>query len=1474
MKKFAKSLKRILVTCLSFLFVAVAFVGCGEKPGDDTPGVTPPPADTSYQEFLLAQEKFSSALFSAGKEEVNYSQVPAFYLTDETVAFDATSDKLTYARDGEVVVTNLAGSDEFYINNGENTINVIPDAYNGEEEVENLGKYNVLAINNGFVLSTYTVGTEKHYSVIDYSVFGDVAEIYSSKVESAQSEVKLYANFIVEEQGTGLEVYPLEGRVFDADNSIQTTTLKKLTLDDNVFAYKNDTLLIVNYFNSLDNSLETLSFELGSNPYSIFRIGVDKYLIEKATVSTVASETAYKIAENHFETYSYQVLNISKDAETAVSDYALTEGYTAVMSQEILKFVDEYSYVYEFKVNENNALDYNGVVKYFDENMNTVVAYESKIYGQGANPKIVYGNDCRYIASNKIFSVDKNLAVTEVYNIEQNGYKVKGGYFAGNNFLVTKNGSYFLMNMNGQIALSLEDYEISKLVAFDGSRLMFATNSAYYVVDVAGASVQELPIAQGETVITDTLLEIAFETENSCLYYTRNEQGLYNFYNLESETPVYANIESIEIKQNNSADSNLNDIFVVKLVDNDENTFVFTINNYSNADEVEPYAYYCEASEGEVDNYASIVEGSTSTATLYYDSEEIGSATITGLDYIITMEQGWYLDEYTFTLVIQNTPYTWTIKNTSFSGVTPSATLVETTSSGYGSLSVKLNDSSNVVYTVTLKKNNAQINTAYNNNQTVEEATQRKQEIYFIVAKYLDGCNNFLTTFAGTNYEVLTVKKFVANTEETMAQVVLPDTIYAKDGHAVKWFYANNPTTLPTGMSYSSMNYAGSAIDSSTHTFGVTSNRKTYVVAQYVKEVNTLLVEPDIGTYHANALTGNMTIEIVNPTAPKGYTFVGWKFEYCSATYAPYYTGNNTISYKATMGATVVEQDDLEGVTTFEVRGTFNKVVVTNIVLHGGTAKVTALYTANEYTLNYYVVDSFTEGTTDTTYKHINIRADYKLLSSVKVTFDQNYTVAAIPALPTGTSFLHWTFETEDASYSFNIDAGAVYTPWEFDTNYNIYAYYARNIYTIYYHEISIDSPYHAYAYINDISKYTEVRRTTVTYGDNFSFGSTLFPVPDGTAFASWKLFNGIQSTGTVDNTGSHNDGTDLFVWHYTTNLYVYEYYLPKTYTIHYYELKEPANSAATSYYDVSYINLGYYYEEAKTDYAIFGGQYTVSGITVTAPHGTTFAGWNFRREKVPSTSITVTPGVNQGQKFAWSYDYDVYYYACYTINTYTISYNFNNGTPGESIDSSFVEYKTGVVPANPVDGVKYTISYNETVYVPNPTRVGYNFMGWILENTSEDADLHESGITSALIPFLSTTVNGVKTYYYQDGLGTVLTTIKHSYYSRLNENGGQNVRFVAVWAAIGYNLVYELEGGSASAVYPTSTSYDTYINLPYPTKFCNNFDGWSFYTQKDEKRFYFDENNMATSYVNLTTIENETIYVEANWIPYSYTVV
>ena len=1477
MKKFAKSLKRIFVTCLSFLFVAVTFVGCGEKPGDDTP-VTP--ADNSYQEFLLAQEKFSSAVFAANKKEVNNSEVPLFYLTDEVVSFDAATERLTYVVDNGVVITDLAGSDNFYINNGEETIQVIPNFYGS---VENLGKYTIHGFNNGYVFSSYYCGAELRYSVIDYSNFVDVTQVYSKVSNGISFGVKLYANFIVEEEGISRKIYPLVDRRIDAGNAVETVEENVLCLDDSVFAANISSVLVVNYANSTTGNFETLSFEMGEGEYSIIKIGEDKYLIEKMLTSSVASSTAQKLREGVYANYSYQVLDISKAPEAALSTYKVTSGYCCVIPKQF-DFVDGYNTVFEYKVNDNNAIIPEGMVKYYDQNMNLVLSYEATLYGTGTTPEVVFGKNCLYVAGNKIFSVNQNKAVSQVVDIKANGYRFENGYSAGNNFLAKKNGFYYVLNLNGQVVLSLEDLYITKEpIAFDGTRALVTDDLKYYVVDIENAVVEELVFEDGENIVSETILSQSFADENACLYYTLNSEGLYNFYNLESLEPVYANIEYIEVQQNKLTSNKLNHvgICVVKLVDIDENVYMFAINDYMNpSTDIDLYSYEREYSS-DVDNYANIVGGSTSTATLYYDGEEIGSATITGLEYIITMNQGWYLNEYDFTLVFGNTPYSWTIKNTTFADnghgeYVPSATLVETTNSGYGSLSAHLNDSANVVYVVLLNKNNAYIDQTYSSNDVVDAAVQRKQEIYFIVANYLGGCDGFLTTFQGVNYKILTKKMFVANTEETLAQIVLPDTIYSMDGHAVRWFYYEaDPSSLPTGRSYSSMTDIGSAIDASIYTFAVTENRKTYVVAQYVKETNTILVEPDIGTYHAHSLsTTNMIIELVNPTAPKGYTFVGWKFEYMSADYSPYYTGENKITYTTKLNGTVVETKEFENTTSFEVKGTFTTVTITNAVIHGGTAKATALYEANTYTVKYYVVGAFEEGSLDTTYKHINIHSDYVLLKEVSVVFDQNYTVESSPAIPTGTTFMHWSFERVGDTYKFNIEAGAEYTPWEFDTNYNVYAVYSRIVYTVYFHEIGIDSAYHDYAYINDISKYEEARRTTITYGDKFSFSTNLFPVPDGTAFSSWKLFTGPQTSGTVNSSGEHNDGSNLFDWHYTTNLYVYEYYLPMTYAVHYYELKEPANAASSNYYDVSYINTGFYYEEARTDYAIFGQQYTVAGLTVTAPYGTTFAGWNFRETKVPSTSITVTPGVNAGQKFAWAYDYDVYYYACYTINTYKITYDFKNGTPGESIDSSFVEYKTGVTPANPVDGVKYTISYNETVYVPNPTRVGYNFRGWILEATSEDADLHQSGITSALVPFLSTTEGGDKVYYYQDGLGTVKYTIKDTYFARLNKNPGATVKFVAVWDAIGYNLVYELEGGTASASYPVSVSYDQTINLPHPTKFCNNFDGWSFYTKKDEKRFYFDENNMSTSYINLTTVEHETIYIVANWIPYKYTVV
>ena len=182
------------------------------------------------------------------------------------------------------------------------------------------------------------------------------------------------------------------------------------------------------------------------------------------------------------------------------------------------------------------------------------------------------------------------------------------------------------------------------------------------------------------------------------------------------------------------------------------------------------------------------------------------------------------------------------------------------------------------------------------------------------------------------------------------------------------------------------------------------------------------------------------------------------------------------------------------------------------------------------------------------------------------------------------------------------------------------------------------------------------------------------------------------------------------------------------------YELSYPTDKDSTNYSDPSFANLGYYYtKQATVHSASYGDVYTIAnptaytlndGTVLTAPMGTTFAGWCLRNSLVTDAAVIVSKTNNANTNLTWSYDTDIYFYACYTLNTYTVEYKYSGGQAGVSTNTTYEHYKTN-------------LEYSETLYVPNPTRVGYNFRGWILEYTSEDEDLHQSGITSALIPFL-----------------------------------------------------------------------------------------------------------------------------------------
>ena len=135
------------------------------------------------------------------------------------------------------------------------------------------------------------------------------------------------------------------------------------------------------------------------------------------------------------------------------------------------------------------------------------------------------------------------------------------------------------------------------------------------------------------------------------------------------------------------------------------------------------------------------------------------------------------------------------------------------------------------------------------------------------------------------------------------------------------------------------------------------------------------------------------------------------------------------------------------------------------------------------------------------------------------------------------------------------------------------------------------------------------------------------------------------------------------------------------------------------------------------------------TGLTLPTPTrtGYTFGGWytdsNFTGTAETKISTTAT-----GAKT---------YYAKWTANTYTVTYNKNSGTITNESNYTSYTYGTGLT-------------------LPTPTRTGYTFGGWYTG----------SGLTGTAVTEISTTATGAKTYYakWTDKTAPVIGTLTYNY--------------------------------------------------------------------------------------------------------------
>ena len=226
--------------------------------------------------------------------------------------------------------------------------------------------------------------------------------------------------------------------------------------------------------------------------------------------------------------------------------------------------------------------------------------------------------------------------------------------------------------------------------------------------------------------------------------------------------------------------------------------------------------------------------------------------------------------------------------------------------------------------------------------------------------------------------------------------------------------------------------------------------------------------------------------------------------------------------------------------------------------------------------------------------------------------------------------------------------------------------------------------------------------------------------------------------------------------------------------------------------------------------------------------------------------------------------------YAKWSINTYTITYNANNG---EMSGTYTTEYCLGTA-----------------VVFPTAMRTHYTFDGWYTDSActvkAVEVELQNAPQNVALyakwnkVPYTITynlnggVINSDKyTTTYQVGDSVTLATVIKNYHTfdgwyngstkvseETLEQNPRNITLDAKLTKITYTITYTANGGSLSGTYTKTYQVGDTITLPTATRNYYTFGGWF-------------TNSACTTAVNTTTLKNapQNITLYAKWTAISY---
>ncbi len=177
---------------------------------------------------------------------------------------------------------------------------------------------------------------------------------------------------------------------------------------------------------------------------------------------------------------------------------------------------------------------------------------------------------------------------------------------------------------------------------------------------------------------------------------------------------------------------------------------------------------------------------------------------------------------------------------------------------------------------------------------------------------------------------------------------------------------------------------------------------------------------------------------------------------------------------------------------------------------------------------------------------------------------------------------------------------------------------------------------------------------------------------------------------------------------------------------------------------------------------------------------------------------------------------------------------------------------------------------YNKPITISFPTRTGYQFDGWTATGIHASTAIYG--------------INGSTSFQWTNGS----TKVKYNDFNSLRYDNGGTASLKANWTANTYSISYNLNGGtwthSSTSYHPTSTSYNTVINIENPTRAGYTFTGWSSGGSNFSSSAEWGDSSSSvthswngtpkgTYFKNLSSTNNGSVTLTANWTPIMYEV-